>query len=109
MALISRFRWLTRTLTALTVAILFVLASTALAFASSGGITQLSSDPYTNNTSQHQTEVEPDSFSNGSTIVMAFQVGRFFDGGASNVGWATSTNGGATWTSGFLPGITTFA
>ena len=38
----------------------------------------------------------------------AFQVGRFFDGGGSAIGFATSTNGGATWTSGFLPGITKF-
>lgn len=75
----------------------------------SSGLLQLSSDPYTNTTSQHQTEVEPDSFANGSTIVTAFQVGRFFDGGSSNIGWATSTNGGATWTSGFLPDITVFA
>ena len=29
-----------------------------------------------------------------------------FGGGSSNIGWATSTNGGATWTSGFLPSIT---
>jgi len=41
---------------------------------------QLSSDLYANKTSQHQTEVEPDTFSYGSTIVTAFQVGRFSDG-----------------------------
>lgn len=70
---------------------------------------QLSSDPYTNTTSQHRTEVEPDTFSAGSTIVSAFQVGRFFDGGASNIGFATSTNGGTSWTQGFLPGTTVFA
>ena len=51
-------------------------------------------------------EVEPDSFSNGSTIVAAFQVGRIYDGGACAIGFATSTNNGATWTSGLLPGIT---
>ena len=72
-------------------------------------LTGLSSDPYTNSTSQHATEVEPDTFASGSTIVSAFQVGRFFDGGASNIGWARSTDGGATWTKGFLPGITTVA
>jgi hypothetical protein len=69
----------------------------------------LSTDPYTNASSQHATEVEPDTFSSGSTIVSAFQVGRFFDGGASNIGWARSTDSGATWTRGFLPGITTVA
>ena len=35
-------------------------------------------------TSQHGTEVEPDTFAFGLTIVAAFQVGRFFDGGASD-------------------------
>ena len=38
-----------------------------------------------------------------------FQAGRFTDGGSSNVGWATSTNSGVTWTSGFLPGTTVYA
>jgi hypothetical protein len=71
-------------------------------------LTKLSSDPYTNSTSQHATEVEPDTFAFGSTIVTAFQVGRIFGGGAADIGFATSTNGGATWNSGFLPGITTF-
>jgi hypothetical protein len=41
--------------------------------------------------------------------VSTFQSGRFFDGGASNIGFATSTNGGATWTHGFLPSSTVFA
>jgi len=35
------------------------------------------------------------------------QIGRYFDGGASGTGFATSTDGGATWTSGALPGLTT--
>src|SRR2546429_6201553 len=65
---------------------------------------QISSDLYANKTSQHQTEIEPDTLSYGSTIVTAFQVGRFGDGGSSNIGWATSTDGGNTWKSGFLPG-----
>ena len=34
------------------------------------------------------------------------QVGRIYDGGACAIGFATSTNNGATWTSGLLPGIT---
>ena len=72
-------------------------------------MTQVSSDPYTDAQAQHRTEVEPDTFSFGSTIVSAFQVGRVSGGGSSNIGWATSTNGGATWTNGFLPGITTNA
>src|SRR5690349_20656193 len=71
--------------------------------------TTVSTDPYTNNTSFHATEVEPDTFAFGKTIVGTFQVGRFSDGGASNVGWATSTDGGVTWTHGFLPSTTVFA
>lgn len=67
---------------------------------------QLSSDPYTNADSQHDTEVEPGTYSYGSTIVTAFQVGRFADGGSSNNGWATSTDGGLHWKTGFLPGTT---
>jgi BNR repeat protein len=93
------------TLVALILALVFALTSRNFTFAAVS-IVQISSDPYTNTTSQHQTEVEPDTFSFGSTIVSAFQVGRFTDGGSSNIGWATSTNGGSTWTNGFLPGIT---
>jgi hypothetical protein len=70
---------------------------------------KLSSDPYSNSGSQHATEVEPDTFAFGSTIVSAFQVGRFFGGGASNIGFATSTDAGGSWTNGFLPGITKVA
>ncbi len=108
MSFISRFRWPIRTLAAVTLALVFALSSTILAFASVA-LVQISSDPYTNSTSQHKTEVEPDTFASGKTIVSAFQVGRFFNGGASNIGFATSTNGGKSWTSGFLPGTTEFA
>src|SRR3954453_4388959 len=71
-------------------------------------LTPVSSDPFTNTTSQHRTEVEPDTFASGRTVVSAFQVGRFFDGGGSAIGFATSTDGGTTWTKGFLPGVTKF-
>jgi hypothetical protein len=43
---------------------------------------------------------------NGSTLVAAFQTGRIAPGGATDIGWATSTDGGTTWTHGFLPGLT---
>ena len=71
-------------------------------------LTKLSTDTFTNISSQHATEVEPDTFAFGSTIVSAFQVGRIFSGGSADVGFATSTDGGAAWTSGLLPGITIF-
>jgi hypothetical protein len=68
--------------------------------------TPISEDPYTNPGSQHKTQVEPDSFGHGTTVVTAFQTGRAFGGGASNIGWATTTNAGRTWTTGMLPGTT---
>jgi hypothetical protein len=67
---------------------------------------EISTDPYGNSASQHATEVEPDTASSGSTVVSVFQVGRVADGGAANIGWATSRNSGRTWTHGFLPGMT---
>jgi len=71
-------------------------------------VVKIATDPFTNSTSQHKTIVEPDSYSFGSTIVSAAQFGRFFDGGASDIGFATSTNNGTSWTSGVMPGITGF-
>ncbi|MEO7003588.1 MAG: sialidase family protein, partial [Ktedonobacterales bacterium] len=85
--------------------LMHLLATRAQASAS---LTQLSSDPYTNTTSQHATQVEPDTFAAGATMVSAFQSGRFYDGGASNIGWATSNDSGVTWAHGFLPGITVY-
>lgn len=69
-------------------------------------LTQISSDPYTVSPGQHATEVEPHMFSNGSTMVAAFQTGRIVLGGATDIGWATSTDDGNTWSHGFLPGLT---
>jgi hypothetical protein len=69
-------------------------------------LTPVSTDPFTNTTSQHATELEPDTFAWGSTVVAAYQVGRFFNGGATDIGYARSTDGGTTWTAGTLPGIT---
>ena len=70
-------------------------------------LTQVSSDPYSTGPGQHATEVEPHMVANGKTMVAAFQTGRIAPGGATNIGWATSTDGGNTWTHGFLPGLTT--
>ena len=70
-------------------------------------LTQIAVDPFTTQVGQHKTIVEPDTFSNGSTIVAAAQMGRIFDGGATVNGFATSTNNGTSWTSGTLPKLTT--
>lgn len=68
----------------------------------------ISRDPFTNPGSQHATEVEASAFSTGSMIVSAFQVGRIFSGGASDIGFATTSDNGAIWATGFLPGITVY-
>lgn len=106
MSLISQFKWLTRA--AVTLALLFALATTISAFASVT-LLQLSSDPFTNSASQHATEVEPDTFAAGNTIVSAFQVGRIFGGGAADIGFATSNTGGSSFKNGFLSGTSASA
>ena len=65
-------------------------------------------DPLTGTPGQHATAVEPDSFSFGNTVVAAFQVGRTSTVAATAIGWATSTDGGRTWRSGLLPGLTPY-
>jgi hypothetical protein len=90
-----------------TLAVVALFAAASTAAAANVPLTRVSADPFTNATSQHATEVEPDTFASGSTVVAAYQVGRFFDGGASDIGYARSSDGGATWdTSRFLPGLT---
>ena len=69
---------------------------------------QISWDPFANLTSQHMAEVEPDIYAYGSTVVATFQQGRIYGGAASDVGFATSYDSGATWISGSLPGITRY-
>src|SRR5258705_11952487 len=82
---------------ALSLTLMLALSTTLVAFAAT---THISTDTFTQATcagsalTNHHTEVEPDSFSNGSTIVATFQVGRIYDGGASATGFATSTNNG---------------
>src|SRR2546421_7083187 len=106
-ALLSSFGALTLIFTTV-----FGLAfSTLVAYAASA--TVISTDPFVQATcaasalTNHHTEVEPDTFSNGSTIVATFQVGRISDGGSCAIGFATSTDNGSTWThTGLLPGIT---
>src|SRR5205814_3443678 len=61
---------------------------------------------FANPDSQHETAVEPDSASWGSTVVAAFQVGRRENGAAANIGTAVSTDAGRTWQRSFLPGTT---
>src|SRR5438128_1019306 len=111
MEIISRHRWRISiasaiTLLALILSLAFAFALRVQTHAAGAPLTQISSDPYKNPDSNHKTEVEPDSFTFGNTIVATMQVGRFFNGGASNIGFATSTNGGETFIHGFLPDTT---
>ena len=88
------------------------LVGVMLPAAAGAATVHISTDPFSqatcagSSTTNHHTEVEPDTFSNGSTIVAAFQVGRIYDGGSCDIGFATSTNNGASWVNGLLPGIT---
>jgi hypothetical protein len=99
-----------RVATSLAVTIMFALSSVPTALAAT---TSIGTDPFTqatchaSNTTNHHANVEPDSFSFGSTIVAAYQVGRIYDGGACATGFSTSTDNGAT-TSGLLPGLTKY-
>ncbi len=70
---------------------------------------KISVDKFTNTDSTHRTEVEPDMFSWGSTIVTTFHVARrpgSIGWGSADVGFSTSTDGGTTWKYGYLPGLT---
>ena len=67
---------------------------------------QLSRDTNRSPNANHQTQVEPDSFSFGNSIVTTFQSGRISQGAAAMIGFATSHDGGRRWRSGFLPGVT---
>jgi BNR repeat protein len=89
-------------------AVFALLLAGAAGAAGPSSLRLISTDSTTGGGAQHQTEVEPDVDANGSTIVSAFQVGRFNPGGGSmGTGWATSTNGGASWQHGTLPSFTT--
>ena len=98
---------LTTALFAVTVTAAALLPTgTAVAAPALGAVIQVSADPFTDTDAQHATEVEPDTFGFGNTVVATFQVGRIFGGGSSDLGFATSTDNGTTWQSGTLPGLT---
>jgi len=89
---------------------LFVLSmlafSLALALAlptsAQTALARISVDNLTNSDSDHKTEVEPDMFSWGNTIVTAFHVARrpgSIGWGSGDIGYSTSLDGGKTWRS----------
>lgn len=67
------------------------------------GLTNVSHDTTLDAIGYHSSEEEPSIASWGQTIVATQQVGRVYDGGASAIGWETSTDGGRTWQQGLLP------
>ena len=69
-------------------------------------IRQLSRDPYSSFDGQHETHAEPHGAAWGRTIVVAYQVGRHEGGGADNIGWARSGDGGRTAGRGNSPSLT---
>jgi hypothetical protein len=116
MSIVSRHQW--RMALPIALAILALILSLAFTIVSRGyshaaGTTptvfQISQDPFHNKISQHQTEVEPDTFTFGKTIVSGFQQARVWNGGGADIGFATSTDAGKTFIHGSLPGITMFA
>ena len=59
-------------------------------------------DPTTASGPQPRAIVEPSAAGDGQTVVTVFQAGRYDDGGAAAIGWATTTDGGASWRRGVL-------
>jgi hypothetical protein len=90
-----------------------VLLAAAAVAAPAAGIdlapVQVSADPFTNPAAQHATEVEPDTATVGDTVMSVFQVGRWDNGCADDIGWAFSTDAGRNWRHGYLPGLTKFS
>ncbi|HEV2470944.1 MAG TPA: sialidase family protein [Candidatus Sulfotelmatobacter sp.] len=94
----------------------FLSAATLLAFVLAAlpgraqtSIVRISVDNLTNSDSDHKTEVEPDTFAWGSTLVSTFHVARrpgTIGWGSGDIGYSTSTDGGKTWKYGLLPGLT---
>src|SRR5258708_40371641 len=92
---------------------IFSVLALALAFAlpshAQTTLVRISADNLTNTDSVHKTEVEPDTFAWGNTIVSAFHVARrpgSIGWGSGDGGFSTSTDAGKTWPYGNLPGLT---
>src|SRR5436309_1053188 len=60
---------------------------------------------------QPDTEIEPSiavNPTNPKNVVTVYQLSRIADGGDATNGFATSFDGGKSWTTGTIPGLTTF-
>ena len=85
-------------------------AGASRAFLRARLVKQISADPFAGAAgSQADTQTEPHvAFdpTNPSTLVAVFQQGRFADGASVGPGYAASHDGGRTWSTGSLPGLT---
>ena len=93
----------------LSAAIVLALLLVALPGLSQTSIVRISVDNLTNSDSDHKTEVEPDTFAWGNTLVSTFHVARrpgSIGWGSGDIGYSTSSDGGKTWKYGLLPGLT---
>src|SRR5881227_2944182 len=75
-----------------------------------GSLTPATPDPIQDYV-QPDTEIEPSiavNPANAKNVVTVYQEGRIADGGDATNGFATSTDGGKSWRTGELPGLTTY-
>ena len=75
-----------------------------------GSLTPASPDPIQDYV-QPDTEIEPSiavNPTNPKNVVTVYQEGRIADGGDATNGFATSVDGGKSWKTGELPGLTTY-
>lgn len=94
---------------ALSMLLLLLCLALALPAPAQTSLARISVDNLTNTDSDHKTEVEPDMFAWGNTIVTTFHVARrpgSVGWGSGDVGFSTSIDGGKTWHYGNLPGLT---
>ena len=82
--------------------------------AAAPSLTKVLQDPFADGIGYHASAEEPSiiaaknparagHYANSSTIVAAEQVGRVYDGGASDIGYEVSVDGGQSWNHGELP------
>ncbi len=81
----------------------------------SAPLTPVLTDPFADGIGYHASAEEPsiaaapnparagDRLSKRSTVVASYQVGRVYDGGASDIGYSISVDGGVNWKHGELP------
>jgi hypothetical protein len=104
MSIAPFFHW--RALLPTILAVVMVVSLWAVNVSGAAAPVQISSDTFTDASTQHQTEIEPYVAAFGSTIVSVFQAGRNTAGGSDGIQFATSTDSGATWAhTGTLSGI----